>query len=89
LRYPDAAREIALMQLPSIPQSFLLSPPCTSVNHNALVSEQVLWWMQTYGPHRSRLDCFKKCVTIAQKIITLFSASEYYHLMNPFQRCYN
>jgi hypothetical protein len=88
LQYPDAAREIALMQLRSIPQ-FLVSPSCTSVNHVTQVSEDALWWMQTYGPHGSRLDCFKKCITIAQKIITTFSESEFYHLMTPFQRCYN
>jgi hypothetical protein len=78
--YPDAAHEVALMQLHPLPRSILSR---TAPVDCPQISESAMWWMQTYGPHNSRLVCFEKCIAVAQKIISRFEKT-----VPPFQRCY-
>jgi hypothetical protein len=87
LSYPDAAREISLMQSNTLPPSILL--PQTNNTGHMMVSKRVLWWLQTYGSDGSRLQCYQQCISTAQKLISRFRATVYYTNMSSLQRRYH
>jgi hypothetical protein len=77
--YPEASREVALMQLHPLPSSIL----CLSSTHSPLISESAMWWMQTYGPDGNRLVSYEKCISIVKTIISRFG-----NKVPPFQQNY-
>lgn len=87
IRYPDAAREIALKQLPTLPSFIVSTQMDISIQPvTAQVSESALWWMQNYGPQNFRLHYLEKCIRTCDKIITKFRETHYYKSMSSLQR---